>query len=259
MKNIINRLLFFVFVFTINHSYAMQEWIRTNLQNIGLTQPKLSPTEELKQIIEREGSFRNTGLQRLQQLLGMQADATVMVQGGMHSGKTPLLVAIADYQQSDVQTDELLKVRLIAEFAKADINKPDERGFTPLAVAAYGGKASLIPILLRFGADIHTRDSQGDTPLIITVTHAANQQDALATAKKLLVAGVDINAQNKAGATALYRAVQRKKYALIQFLVENGANTRLATTQGLTPLALAKANNDQQAVALLSETVQKLP
>ena len=254
MKKIINNLFFIVFVLVTINCHAMQEWLRTNLQNLGVTQPKLSATEELKQIIEREGTFKKAGLKRIQQLIGMQADANLIAR----DGKTPLLIAIADYEPSDKPSDELLVVRLLAEFAKTDINKIySGEGFTPLAIAAYDGKANIIPILLRFGADIKTRDKNGNTPLIL-VTRLSDQKNAVAVAKQLLDAGIDINAQNNNGETALYRAVLKKNYALIRFLIENGADASIATNQGQTPLALAQANADQQAIDLLMPKSQRI-
>lgn len=246
------KIVLFNLVLIAAHSYSMEEWIRTNLPNWGIVAPKPAPTEELKQIIDRQGTFKNTELKKLQELIAGQADVNVVG----HDGKTtPLLVAINDATNDE---QDLLKVRLLAEFVRADINKRyAPNGLTPLAIAAHEGKAAVIPILLRFGADIRTRDDQGNTPLMLA-TRLTDQNKAEAVAQKLLEAGIDINAQNTAGETALYRAVQKKNYPLIEFLVVQGANRRLANTQGQTPLALATANADQTAVNLLSPQVQKL-
>ncbi len=64
MKAVVKSILFLTFGLAMMNCYGMQEWIRTNLENLGLSQPKLGPTQELQQIIEREGTFKNTGLKR---------------------------------------------------------------------------------------------------------------------------------------------------------------------------------------------------
>ena len=254
MKSMLQKLLFLGFIFVGMPSYAMQEWIRTNLENLGITEPKpSSPTEELKRIIDREGTFKNVGLKKIQELIGLQADAKAV----SRSGNTALLIAIGDYEPSDKPTDAFLLVRLLAEFSKADINKRYGQGLTPLAIAAGDGKAALIPVLIRFGADIHTRDDQRNTPLIL-VARLADQQKSVDVATKLQDAGIDVNAQNINGETALYRAVLRKNYQLIKFLVDHGADASLANNQGQTPLALAQANNDQKAIDLLRPQAQRI-
>ncbi|GMU19397.1 MAG: hypothetical protein AMXMBFR12_05890 [Candidatus Babeliales bacterium] len=244
----VNFLIFLNLTLSIVNSHAMQGWrdwirgnVETQLQNIGLTQPKLTPTEELKQIVEREGTFKNVDIKKIKELIALQADVNVVGK----DGKTPLFLAITD------NNPEL--VRLFAEFVKADINKQyGAEGFTPLAIAAYEGRVQLIPILLRFGARIDTRDNQRNTPLMLAA-RVADQNDSVAVSKALLNAGIDINAQNNAGETALARAVQRKNYPLIEFLSTQGADKTLKNNQGKTPLDLAQANNDQEAINLLEK------
>ena len=261
MKNIIKKLLFFSLICFAAHSHAMQEWIRageewvrTGLESRGFIEPRpATPTEELKRIIDREDTFKNVGLTKIQQLIGMQADANVVG----NSGKTALLIAIGDYEPSDKPTDAFLLVRLLAEFSKTDINKRYGQGLTPLAIAAGDGKAALIPVLIRFGADIHTKDDQNNTPLIL-IARFADQEKAVEVAKRLQDAGIDVNAQNKDGETALYRAVLRKNYQLIQFLIEHGADATIPNNQGQTPLALAQVNNDQKAIDLLSPKPERI-
>lgn len=246
MKGIMKNLLFFCLACFAVRSFAMQEWFRTNLESLGLSQPKLTPTQELRQIIEREGTFKNTDLSKLQELVAMQADVNTTTS----DGKTPLLIAIQDNDEA--------KVRLFAQFAKADINKkygPDQ--LTPLAIAAYEGHARLIPILLRYRAIMSIRDAQGNTPLMLAM-RLADEQKAIQVARVLLNAGIDINAQNSSNDTALHRAVQKKKYELITFLIQNGADVNLVNNQNQTPLMLAQVAQDQKAQELLVPRPRKI-
>ncbi|CAN5210744.1 hypothetical protein BH09DEP1_BH09DEP1_3450 [soil metagenome] len=249
MKNV-KKLLILNLILIATNSHAMHDWIRTNLQNLGLTEPKPGPTQELKQIIEREGTFKNVGIRKIQTLIGLQADPNVV----SHDGRTALLIAIAD--------NDPLVVRLLAEFVKADINKRYGQGMTPLAIAAGDGKPLLIPILLRFGADINTRDNLGNTPLILA-TRIPDGKIAIQSAQVLIDAGIDVNAQNNAGDTALHKAINRailnRSYDLIPLLLENGADSTIVNNAGQTPLAIAQTNQDQKAIELLSPKALKLP
>lgn len=256
MKNIIKKVAFVLVIFSINHSYAMQEWYRsglesarTRLENLGVIEARpANATEELKQIINRYGSFKPVGgITKAQDLVARKADVNVVGS----DGKTALFIAVGD--------NDPLTVRLLAEYVGADINKNYGEGRTLLAIAAGDGKPALIPILARFGANVNSIDDQGNTPLMLAA-RLVDQDVAIQVADRLLKLGANIDAQNKAGETALYRAVQRKKNKLIEFLVSNGANLAIANNQGQTPIALAQAINDPLIIkALVARNIQKIP
>lgn len=253
MKRIIKKLVFVLLIFSFKNASAMQEWYRTGLEtartrleNLGVIESRpANATEELKQIINRHGSFKPVGgISKVQELVARQADVNAV--GA--DGKTALLIAIGD--------NDPLIVRLLAQFVGTDINKNYGQGRTLVAIAAGDGKPALIPILARYGAHVNMPDDQGNTPLILAM-RLSDQDVAIQVVKELLKQGANVDAQNKNGETALFRAVQRKKHTLIQFLLENGADPAIKNNQGLTPLAVAQANNDQQAISLLSARVEK--
>ena len=47
----------------------------------------------------------------------------------------------------------------------ADVNLPDEHGFSPLFVAARRGHLNIIQLLLESGADVHRRNYEGKTAI----------------------------------------------------------------------------------------------
>src|SRR5262249_26956501 len=86
--------------------------------------------------------------------------------------------------------------------------------------------------LLDEGAGVNARDAEGNTPLILASLSASRE-----CVEVLLEKGADVNAANRAGATALIRAATNFEKA--RLLVAAGANVRVRTALGNTPLILA--------------------
>ncbi len=123
-------------------------------------------------------------------------------------------------------------------FSVAEANVPDEQ--------ATGGArfdpGRVVALLLAAGADINTRDDEGNTAL--------HQAQSGAVAQALIVGGADLNARNKEGATPLFqRFFDEPKQALIAagadltardkdgdtalFYQRSGAITRLLIQAGM--------------------------
>lgn len=120
--------------------------------------------------------------------------------------------------------DELLKT-LLASAREAGLgheqivtvlNRGDEAGMTPLSSAAAAGSVSCIDILLAYGADANTSNKGGQLPL-----HYHKGRAAVVAA--LLPVTRDINAADKAGATALHRAAGPGFLATVEALLAGGA------------------------------------
>ena len=71
-------------------------------------------------------------------------------------------------------------------------------GMTPLALAAWGGRFSVVQCLREFGADIHVSDSKGLTPL-----HYAAQQGFVYLVEFLVREGASISKRNNERLTPL--------------------------------------------------------
>lgn len=104
---------------------------------------------------------------------------------------------------------------------------PDEKLFA----ACSSGDVLAVRTALVHGASVHVA-SPGtlDTPL-----HVAAAFDHPAVAAELLKAGADPNAQNKQGRTPLYEAAYLKTPDVWNVLVENGAQTDVRASCGLSP------------------------
>jgi len=138
---------------------------------------------------------------------------------------------------------------MIAPLVKAgvDINATDARGFTPLILAAYNGQGETVEALIGAGADACKPDGgQGNTAQMGV---AFKGNDAIAA--RLLKAGCDVNARNKAGQTALMMAALFGRSAQVAMLVKAGADPALADAAGRTASAVAQAQGNDAMVAQL--------
>ncbi|MCE5231121.1 ankyrin repeat domain-containing protein [bacterium] len=139
-------------------------------------------------------------------------------------GKTsvvkPLLTAGADINATETQGKTPL------DFAR-QYNQPEfaqmleelGAGMPPLLFAAKSGDLKAVQDLLKKGADVKTRDDQGETALHLAVN--GGHQDI---AEALLTAGAEIDAKDDIGRTPLAIAVERGHSQLANFLISRGAD-----------------------------------
>jgi len=91
----------------------------------------------------------------------------------------------------------------------------------------------IFDLFIAKGADIETRDSYNETPLLTAAGQDYNMTD---NAKYLIKAGADIQATGKAGKTALMNAVYSKNTELIKALIKAGAPVDQKDNDGNTAL-----------------------
>ncbi|MET8779048.1 ankyrin repeat domain-containing protein [Nocardia sp. NPDC004654] len=113
----------------------------------------------------------------------------------------------------------------------------DREGRTDLHYAAAdteGDNHTRVAELLASGLDPNDRDNDGVTPL-----HGAAQYHGLDTARVLLDADAEVNAQDNQGDTPLFYALRSpwSTAAVIQLLRDRGADPLLANARGTTPLS----------------------
>jgi ankyrin repeat protein/mono/diheme cytochrome c family protein len=138
-------------------------------------------------------------------------------------------------------------------------------GATPLMRAARYGDAKLVRVLLERGADptLTTKDGTNALMFAAGVNLAAvrgedpsllhpSEDGSIEIIKMLLDRGLDINAANDQGLTALHGAVQRGQGSgngsgekVIALLVERGAKLDIKDKRGRTPLEMARAGEGQ--------------
>jgi uncharacterized protein len=122
-------------------------------------------------------------------------------------------------------------------------------GTTPLLRAAKAGDAEAMQALLGKGADPKLATRFGITPLMAAAGLGTKEEDttgrkkteaeAIASIKLCLAAGVDVNAADLQGDTALHGAAQKGYDQVVQFLVDHGAKLDIKDKRGHTPLDAA--------------------
>lgn len=117
-------------------------------------------------------------------------------------------------------------------------------GDTALHVAAFTYDVELAEDLVARGADIGARNRRGAEPLHAAVSGGPsathwNPLRQQAIIEYLIEAGADPNAPALAGVTPLHRAARNRCSAAVETLLRLGANPRLANDHGSTPADLA--------------------
>lgn len=159
------------------------------------------------------------------------------------------------------------------------VDQRDQVGRTALFHAAKENQVDVIWLLLDRGADPGLTDNNGHSALdeaaeedavesiekLLATKQGsayiksnpralirASREGALETVRRLLAAGMDVNATGEDGETALMMAAREDEYSVAQFLIDKGAKVNVAMpNNGWTPLLLASREGAHQVIRLL--------
>ena len=126
--------------------------------------------------------------------------------------------------------------------AGVDIEVTDAKGYTPLVIASYNGQPGATAALLAAGAQVDgAADARGNTALM-----GVCFKGYVEIAQILIDAGADVNRRNGVGQTALMMAALVNKTAIIDLLLEHGADPAIVDAAGnsVQSLALSQDNTD---------------
>jgi ankyrin repeat protein len=189
------------------------------------------------------------------------------------TGRTPLFSAVdfntmpADNRPApkviDNQVSSLVLIKLLLDKGanvnaqllkqqpyRAKLDRGDDTmlttGTTPLLRAAKAADVPAMRLLLARGADPKLATRAGITPLMAAAGLGSKEEDstgrfkteaeAIEAIQLCLDAGVDINAANGQGQTALHAAALQGYDKVVEFLASHGANLAAKDRQGKTPL-----------------------
>ena len=127
-------------------------------------------------------------------------------------------------------------IKLLLEHG-ADPNIMNIRFKTPLYISVKNGNFNAVKIMLEHNGDVNEIYDGGETLLYITASRYEDKNDI---AELLIEHGVDINAQNINGFTALHRAILRYNIDLVRILLENGADPYIINSANENSLEYAE-------------------
>ena len=164
----------------------------------------------------------------------------------------------------------------------ADVNQTTRYGWSPLLAATQNQNYQMAKFLIEHGANVNLANKGGWTPLYLATdnrnieggdypTRTADM-DSLAYITYLLDKGADVNARvtestetrtvftnqwlNEEGATAFLRAAQSGDLELLKLLKARGADPKINTKLGVTPLAVAAGVGWVESVTREHSTAQ---
>jgi ankyrin repeat protein len=137
----------------------------------------------------------------------------------------------------------------------ANVNARKKNKNTPLHAAAFKGRLEIVRLLLDHGANANAENHESSETALHVVSRGEydSQEDGVGISRLLLERGVDINAQNTHCDTALSLAVLNGRLEIARLLLENGANPKVETNDGSTPLhfvSQAKHNSQEEGVGI---------
>lgn len=127
----------------------------------------------------------------------------------------------------------------------------DRRGATPLVLAAHGADHEMMRLLVEHGADVQ-RTSKAHSSILMLASGVeigqlgstgGTNEDALVAVQFAIGIGLDVNAANSNGMTALHGAAgERGSNELVELLVKHGARLDAKDRSGCTPIRLAQGD-----------------
>jgi ankyrin repeat protein len=175
----------------------------------------------------------------------------------------------------NARTRELMPVRPRMLTVTGTLAWVDFTGQTPFIAAALAGDLPVMRLLLAQGADPAITTFQGTTALmaaagvnwVVDQTHDEGQAALLDAVKLCYDLGLDVNAVNSMGLTAVHGAANRGSDDIIRFLVEKGARLDAKDKEGRTPLTWAEgvflathpARPKPSSIALITSLLSSQP
>lgn len=100
------------------------------------------------------------------------------------------------------------------------LDSRDDKGLTPLIIAASAGQADTVKLLLAQGAAVNATSADGRTALI-----AAVENNQIEVVRALIAAGANLNAATRFTGTALHLAENKGETEIAALLLASGARS----------------------------------
>ena len=151
-----------------------------------------------------------------------------------------------------VRAGEVDRVRQILA-AAADVHGRDSDGATVLMLASHAGNLPLVRVLLGAGADVNAADARGWTPLMKAAYNPELKRGFADVAQALIDAGANVEAPIGYGVRPLMLAAGYGETAVVETLLKAGADVTARNEGGLTALMMVKQKHYVDVINLLHE------
>ena len=135
-----------------------------------------------------------------------------------------------------------------------ELDLVDEDSQMPLTSAEKGGKLEILKLLLEKGADMNLGDNRGRTPLSIAAGTGLSEVANVLVEEN----GIDLDLKDGDGRTALSWAAMQGRFEVVELLLRKKPNLHFKDTYGVTALWYAVENGDSEMVRLMLENNAKL-
>jgi ankyrin repeat protein len=166
--------------------------------------------------------------------------------------RAPFLVLIQELlargADPNVRMKEVPPIRRAFLRVTGSLSWVDFTGQTPFLTAALAGDVTVMRLLLKFNADPHIPTAGGTTALMAAAgvnwvfdqTYDEGPESLLEAVRLCYELGLDVNAVNSMGLTAVHGAANRGSDDIIRFLADKGATLDVKDKEGRTPLTWAE-------------------
>jgi len=122
----------------------------------------------------------------------------------------------------------------------ASVHVRNKHGQMPLHAGSYHGRADIVALLLKFGAEVDAQDNDTMTPLLVVSQNCWGNNDQIAeTAQVLLDHGASVHVRNKNGQMPLHAASRLGCSRIVALLLKFGADVDAQDNNAMTSLHLA--------------------
>ncbi|XP_033743789.1 ankyrin repeat and protein kinase domain-containing protein 1-like isoform X1 [Pecten maximus] len=160
-------------------------------------------------------------------------------------GVTPLIKAVFHFRHQYKKS--CMKIVYLLVNAGCDVNLSPDSGISPLHVAVIKDK-ELTEILVKAGANVNAICKEGNSPLLRVMCQNQIRHD---TVEMLLKAGADTKVSTAPGRTPLHIAVSKSDDLSVQHLLKYNADPNVMDMYHTTPLWLAVTEHNMKILPML--------